>query len=87
MPRCPYPAYLQECPMGSRDSLRIDLSLRDGDTLVVPKLDRLARSVVDVRHVGDSLSACGVRLQFGTQVYDPADPMGKMFFWDACGLR
>ena len=25
-----------------------------GDTLVVPKLDRLARSVPDARHIGDS---------------------------------
>jgi DNA invertase Pin-like site-specific DNA recombinase len=54
-------------------------AVRSGDTLVVPKLDRLARSVVDARHIGDSLSTRGVRLQFGTQVYDPADPMGKMF--------
>ena len=55
-------------------------AVRNGDTLVVPKLDRLARSVVDARNIGDSLSARGVRLQFGTQVYDPSDPMGKMFF-------
>ena len=41
------------------------------DTLVVPKLDRLARSVPDAR---------GVKLSLGGQVYDPADPMGKMFF-------
>ena len=41
------------------------------DTLVVPKLDRLARSVPDAR---------GVKLSLGGQVYDPADPMGTMFF-------
>jgi DNA invertase Pin-like site-specific DNA recombinase len=55
-------------------------AVRDGDTLVVPKLDRLARSVPDARAIGDSLSACGVRLSIGGTVYDPNDPMGKMFF-------
>jgi Resolvase, N terminal domain len=31
-------------------------AVRDGDTLVVPKLDRLARSVPDARDIGDSLA-------------------------------
>src|ERR1700759_2042279 len=35
---------------------------RAGDTLVVPKLDRLARSVPDARAIGDSLAARGVQL-------------------------
>jgi DNA invertase Pin-like site-specific DNA recombinase len=55
-------------------------ALREGDTLVVPKLDRLARSVPDARAIGDSLAARGVRLSLGGTVYDPADPMGKCFF-------
>ncbi len=55
-------------------------AVRCGDTLVVPKLDRLARSVPDARQIGDSLAARGVRLSLGGTVYDPADPMGKMFF-------
>ncbi len=55
-------------------------ALRAGDTLVVPKLDRFARSVPDARAVGDSLAARGVRLSLGGTVYDPADPMGKCFF-------
>jgi DNA invertase Pin-like site-specific DNA recombinase len=46
----------------------------------VPKLDRLARSVPDARTIGDSLAAGGVRLSIGGTVYDPADPIGKMFF-------
>ena len=54
--------------------------MREGDTLVVPKLDRLARSVPDARDIGDSLVARGVRLSLGGTIYDPADPMGKMFF-------
>src|SRR5215213_2454614 len=55
-------------------------AVRAGDTLVVPKLDRLARSVPDARAIGDELVARNVRLSLGGQVYDPADPMGKLFF-------
>jgi DNA invertase Pin-like site-specific DNA recombinase len=55
-------------------------ALREGDTLVVPKLDRLARSVPDARAIGDSLAARGVRLSLGGTVYDPTDPMGECFF-------
>lgn len=54
-------------------------AVRAGDTLVVPKLDRLARSVPD-RDIGDTLLARGVRLSLGGSIYDPADPMSKMFF-------
>src|SRR5271169_3633159 len=55
-------------------------AVRAGDTLVVPKLDRLARSVPDARSIADALVARGVRLALGSSVYDPVDPMGKMFF-------
>jgi DNA invertase Pin-like site-specific DNA recombinase len=55
-------------------------AVRAGDTLVVPKLDRLARSVPDARAIGDSLVAHGVKMSLGGTVYDPTDPMGKMFF-------
>jgi DNA invertase Pin-like site-specific DNA recombinase len=55
-------------------------AVRAGDTLVVPKLDRLARSVPDAREIADSLAARGIKLALGASVYDPADPMGKMFF-------
>lgn len=55
-------------------------AVRSGDTLVVPKLDRLARSVPDARDIADSLAARGIRLSLGGTVYDPTDPMGKMFF-------
>ncbi len=55
-------------------------AVRKGDTLVVPKLDRLARSVPDARSIGDSLAARGIKLSLGGSVYDPADPMGKCFF-------
>lgn len=47
---------------------------------MVPKLDRLARSVPDAREIADSLAVRGVRLQLGSSVHDPSDPMGKLFF-------
>ncbi len=55
-------------------------AVRAGDTLVVAKLDRLARSVPDARDIADSLMARGIKLALGGSVYDPTDPMGKMFF-------
>ena len=55
-------------------------AVRAGDTFVVPKLDRLARSVPDARQIADALVERGVKLALGTSLYDPADPMGKMFF-------
>ena len=55
-------------------------AVRAGDTLVVPRLDRLARSVPDARAIAGQLETKGVKLALGTAVYDPADPVGKMFF-------
>ena len=55
-------------------------AVREGDTFVVPKLDRLARSVPDARTIADQLEAKGVKLALGASVYDPTDPMGKMLF-------
>jgi DNA invertase Pin-like site-specific DNA recombinase len=55
-------------------------AVRGGDTLVVPKLDRLARSVPDARAIGDDLARRGIRLQIGSSLHDPHDPMGKLFF-------
>ena len=55
-------------------------AVRAGDTLVVPKLDRLARSVPDARAIADQLQERGVKLALGPALYDPDDPMGKMFF-------
>ncbi|UOA29386.1 recombinase family protein [Pseudosulfitobacter sp. DSM 107133] len=55
-------------------------AVREGDTLVVPKLDRLARSVPDARAIAHQFEVKGVKLALGASVYDPTDPMGKMFF-------
>jgi DNA invertase Pin-like site-specific DNA recombinase len=53
---------------------------RAGDTLVVTKLDRLARSTRDAHDIGDELVSRGVRLQLGASVHDPGDPVGRLLF-------
>ena len=54
-------------------------AVRDGDTLTVTKLDRLARSVPDALDILGQLSARGVRFALGTSVYDWNDPFARMF--------
>jgi DNA invertase Pin-like site-specific DNA recombinase len=54
-------------------------AVRDGDTLVTPKLDRLARSVPDACDIISGLAARKVRFQLGSSVYDWEDPMSRMF--------
>ena len=66
----------------SRDRPGLDQALaavRDGDTLVCTKLDRLARSVPDARGILDQLADRGVRFALGGTTYDWADPFGRMF--------
>lgn len=53
---------------------------RAGDTLVVAKLDRLARSVPDARDIVDELTARGVRLNLGGSIHDSTDPIGRLPF-------
>jgi DNA invertase Pin-like site-specific DNA recombinase len=36
--------------------------------------------VPDARAIGDQLVDRGVKLQLGGQLYDPTDPLGKLFF-------
>lgn len=43
-------------------------AVRNDDTLVVLKLDRLPRSVPDARAIGDCLTECGVKLQLGANL-------------------
>lgn len=62
---------------GLREALA---ACREGDTLVVTKLDRLARSVPDARDIVDELTSRGVRLNVGGSVHDPSDPIGRLLF-------
>jgi hypothetical protein len=62
---------------GLREALA---ACRAGDTLVVTKLDRLARSLPDARAIADELTARGVALKLGGSVYDPTDAVGRLLF-------
>jgi len=53
---------------------------RPGDTLVVTKLDRLARSLRDATDIAEELTRRRVRLNIGGAVYDPTDPVGRLLF-------
>jgi DNA invertase Pin-like site-specific DNA recombinase len=59
---------------GLREALA---ACRAGDTLVVTKLDRLARSLPDI---ADDLTSRQVKLNLGGSVYDPTDPVGRLLF-------
>jgi DNA invertase Pin-like site-specific DNA recombinase len=39
-----------------------------------------ASEVREFRGLGDDLATRGIKLSLGGQVYDPTDPIGKMFF-------
>ncbi len=62
---------------GLREALA---ACRAGDTLVVTKLDRLARSLPDARAIADELTARQVSLNLGGWVYDPTDAVGRLLF-------
>jgi hypothetical protein len=64
---------------GLREALA---ACRAGDTLVVTKLDRLARSLPDARDIADTLARKQVALSLGGTIYDPTDPVGKLLFRD-----
>jgi DNA invertase Pin-like site-specific DNA recombinase len=53
---------------------------RAGDTLVVTKLDRLARSLPDARDIVEELTKREVSLSIGGAVHDPSDPVGRLLF-------
>ncbi len=65
----------------ARPGLREALAAcRSGDTLVVTKLDRLARSLTDARNIIEELTEAGVKLNIGGSVHDPTDPVGRLLF-------
>jgi DNA invertase Pin-like site-specific DNA recombinase len=68
-------------PNRARPGLREALAAcRAGDTLVVTKLDRPARSVPDARAIADELTAGEIKLSIGGSVHDPTDPVGRLVF-------
>lgn len=67
---------------GLRRCLR---TLRAGDTLVVWKLDRLARSLRDLIAMMDDLRERGVRFQSLTEAIDTQTPTGRAM-WQMIGV-
>ncbi|MDE0306649.1 MAG: recombinase family protein [Albidovulum sp.] len=55
----------------SRHCSRIQDMLREGDTLVMPKLDRLARSVPDAHAIAGKLEGNGAKLALGARSGPP----------------
>src|SRR6187549_963697 len=64
-----------------RPGLRLAMAVcRSGDTLVVTKLDRLARSLPDARDILDELTKRNVKLSLGGSIHDQTDPVGRLLF-------
>ncbi|UUZ59906.1 recombinase family protein [Nocardioides sp. B-3] len=62
---------------GLREALA---ACRAGDTPVVTKLDRLARSLPDARAIAEELTSRQISLSLGGSVYDPTDAVGRLLF-------
>ncbi|WP_136440723.1 recombinase family protein [Pacificoceanicola onchidii] len=65
-----------------RDALEDMLTrgIRKGDTVLVTRLDRLARSTRDLLRIADILEDKGVNLKVLDQPIDTSSPTGRLFF-------
>ena len=54
--------------------------LGPGDTIVVTKVDRLARSLLDLITIADDLRKEGITLEVLSGTFNRDDPMGEAFF-------
>jgi DNA invertase Pin-like site-specific DNA recombinase len=54
--------------------------VREGDTLVVSRLDRLARSTLQLCRIGEELESRGIHLQVLDQNIDTSDATGRLVF-------
>ncbi|MER2193329.1 recombinase family protein [Methylobacterium brachiatum] len=69
----------QVSSVATRPALEAALDfVREGDTLVVTKLDRLARSVVHLGKIVETLEAKGVALRIENLGVDTSTPTGKL---------
>jgi DNA invertase Pin-like site-specific DNA recombinase len=66
--------------VAGREELRTVLDfLRNGDTLTVTRIDRLARSIGDLQDIVRELHRKGVKLRATEQPIDTSTPAGKAF--------
>ena len=66
---------------GKRPRLEACLEyVREGDTLVITRLDRLARSTLHLCQIADELERKGVHLQVIDQNIDTSDATGRLLF-------
>ena len=66
---------------GKRPRLQACLEyVREGDTFVVSRLDRLARSTLHLCQIADGLDRKGVNLQVLDQNIDTGDATGRLLF-------
>jgi DNA invertase Pin-like site-specific DNA recombinase len=54
--------------------------LREGDTLVITRVDRLARSILDLQKISKQLERSGIKLKATEQPIDTSTAAGKAFF-------
>jgi len=74
----------QPRPAGLEQALA---AVREGDTLTVAKLDRLARSVPDALDILSQISHRDVRFALGGSVYDWTDPFAVIAEFEANPIR
>lgn len=59
---------------------RVNEMLREGDTLVVWKLDRMARSLLELVQIAEDLKERGIALHIITQDIDTSTPAGRLLY-------
>ncbi len=70
---------------GRKELYRLLQIASEGDTIVITRIDRLARSVKDLQDIVHELKDKGIALKATEQPIDTSTAMGKMFF-DTLGV-
>jgi DNA invertase Pin-like site-specific DNA recombinase len=78
-------AIFSEKVTGTRTDVRPELArvlavLGKGDTLVITRLDRLARSTRDLQNIAHAIKEAGAHLRATEQPIDTSTPTGKLFY-------
>lgn len=75
--------YSEQISSGRKDRPQLAAvlaELQPGDTLVITKLDRLARSLQELLNIAADLESRGINLQVLDQAIDTSTPTGRMLF-------